>query len=155
MRNNRGFGLTTMLAFLCFIGFCLFISYLSWTELMGTKHSTSNTKGQIVSTGQKMESTYADVGMVSSIQNSEHYSALEFKLKTYAQTYVENHLEEFGKNPIVITVTTLRQAKILDEFIDKDQQVCNGYVVYRPSSTYIPFLRCGIYETKNYSRKLE
>lgn len=155
MKDKRGFGLMTMLAFLCFIGFCLFISYLSWTELMGTKHSTSNTKRQIVSTGQKMESTYADVGMVSSIQNSEYYGALEFKLKAYAQTYVETHLEDIGKNPIVITVTTLRQSKILDQLVDKDQHVCNGYVVYRPSNTYVPFLRCGTYETKNYSRKLE
>ena len=140
--NNRGFGLSELLAF---IGLFLFI--LVAVAIYGR-----------VKLGNDSFYTQPDVDVkdisTDEVSIEKEYIILENKLKDASKKYSINK-----NNDAVITLKELQNANLINELEDPNDKnvLCNGYVVYISSNNqYLPFINCnGRYMTESYNFEYE
>lgn len=149
--KSRGFGLLAMLGFCCFLGLCITISVIGYQEIINGNSYHKTTMGE--TTHYRMVNDYSAVSTLYA--DMKEYQDFENMLEKGAKTYIKNNPIE-TENKIVISSSTLKNKKIIDDFYDSNENLCRGYVIYYPiSQIYDGYIKCGMYQSSNYLSRLE
>lgn len=148
--KSRGFGLLAMLGFCCFLGVCITISAIGYQEVINVS-APSKITGEIAH--YRMENDYSAVSTLYA--DTKEYKSFENMLENGAKAYMKDYPIE-TENKIIISFTTLKSKKIIDDFYDSNGNLCRGYVIYYPAShIYDGYIKCGMYKSPNYLSRLE
>ena len=129
--NNRGWGLSDMLAICSVLAFALLVAVIVYYNTFGDVKET--------------EIPTLDVS---------NYAALELKAENAAYSYVaDNNIKT--DTEIQIKIDDLLVEGYLHEFYDNEKQSCTGYVNYDGIS-YSAYIKCGSnYTTSGYISDLD
>jgi len=133
--NNNGWGLSTFLVFVCIFALMIIIISVNALKLGFANDNNGNIQ----------------------FQEQSNYVRLENILVNYGALYYNKYSCEFNKdNACYISVSDLKKAGYIDNFIDKSQNQCDGYVkvLNKKSPNFKAYIKCGdSYQTFDYIDK--
>lgn len=156
--NEKGFGITAVLAFAAFSLVAIFVFY----------NFITNTVSDFFSISRHVPNYHNEYSVYSkktttNISNSDisntNYSELEKVVVDAAQNYMMTYYNDiYGKDVLYISITSLEQMSYLVNLNDGHNK-CTGYIKVLKTNNlleYIPYLRCGYnYTTYGYEASLD
>lgn len=145
--NNKGWGLTAMLGFCCFLGICLLTSYYYYNKV--NSYSNNNSKMELEN-GYKMTNDYSSItpSNISYHYSTSNYEKMENDLVEHTKRYVNSNNLHIDGNKLIIT-----NKKLGYTMYDSHDNYCSGYCIYQ-NNVYTPYIDCGSYKTNNYYQSL-
>lgn len=138
--NNKGWGLSTMIALCGVIGFALIVSAILYQNTFKDDilPSSPNSNNNVV---------------------TESYKEMEAKLVEATIEYAKKYYPTPREDTVYVSVKQLQVEKLLEELTDHHNHVCTGYVSFESKDNnilYKPYLKCGsTYITDGYNKSFD
>ena len=144
MRNNHGWGLSAMLTLCAMLAFALIISAIIYD------HSFDQDTLSTLDMGEE----------INDMIHTESYQEMEEKIVNAARNYANKYYPSLPDgNRVYVSVKQLQVESMLEELVDKKDNICSGYAYFENQNgniVYNPFVKCkNKYTTKGYQSEYD